>query len=227
MLLAVVATTSGCEAVSRYTAGVPGDGLAQAVPARLAVPGRPLLDGISGRDTVASVSPTGARAWEAAVIPAGGGSPVVWSLEVTRADVYVTPPGEAFRAFLTERSQALGVERPVPEELLEAMASGAIRAVGALEIRYGLAQRTERRVERRVALLTSPDAGGVAEWRIQDRSRPGNALLLALQAVAEDMLSADGEARACVGGDDPGSVSHQRRLDCVARLWTQRFGAGR
>jgi len=63
-LLALAA--AGRDFVGRYLAGTPEDRLVQAVLAQWAVPGKPFLDGVSGRDTVASVTATGSRSWEVA-----------------------------------------------------------------------------------------------------------------------------------------------------------------
>jgi len=224
-LAALVAALSGCDFVGRYLAGTPEDQLVQAALARWAAPGVPFLDGASGRDTVASVSPTGARSWEVAVVPPGGGSPVVWALEVTRVEAYAVFPGEAFGRFLSDRARELGMRTFLPPEILSGMASGAIQGVGDLEVRYGPAQRSGRNSVTRVAYLVSGADGGEPAWRIQDESRSANVLLQSLQTVVEDMIRRDDRVLSCMGSGTPGSVPRSEQLACARKVWTQEFGA--
>ncbi|GMV04410.1 MAG: hypothetical protein AMXMBFR53_06910 [Gemmatimonadota bacterium] len=224
-LAVVAALLAGCDFVGRYLAGTPEDQLAQAALERWASPGTPFLDGASGRDTVASVSPTGARSWEVAVVPPEGGAPVVWALEVTRVETYAVFPGEAFGRFLSDRARELGMRTFLPTEVLSRMASGAVLGVGDLEVRYGPAQRGGRNEMARVAYLTPGGDGGETAWRIQDASRSANVLLQALQTVVEDMIRRDDRVLACMGSGTPASVPRAEQLACVRKVWTQEFGS--
>ncbi|HSG49321.1 MAG TPA: hypothetical protein VLA43_15980, partial [Longimicrobiales bacterium] len=146
----LVLLISGCELVDRYMSATPEDSLVEAAVARWATPGKTFFDGASGSDTVAAVSPTGARAWEVAVLPLSGGAPEVWSFEVTRAEVYPTMPGDAFARWLGDRARELGMQTFLPPEVSDALRRGDILAVGDLEVRYGPAARSGRNTEERV-----------------------------------------------------------------------------
>lgn len=223
--LAVLATgLTGCDLVGRYLAGAPEDQLVEAALEQWASPGAPFLDGVSGRDTVASVSPTGARAWEVAVIPLGGGSPVVWSLEVTRAETYPVFPGEDFVRFLEGRARELGMRTFIPGEVRSAVTAGRILGVGDLEVRYGLSIRSGRNTDEHVAFLI-PTEGGDPIWRIQGESRSSQVLLNALTLVAGDMINRDDRVLSCMGSGTASGVPRAEQLACIRDVWTQEFGA--
>ena len=217
-------TVAGCDLVERYMAGTPEDQVAEAVVEQWAAPGAPFLEGVSGRDTVASVSPTGARAWEVAVIPPSGGAPVVWSLEVVRVEVYPTVTGPAFGRYLGDRARELGMRTFLPPEVLSAMAGGDIRGVSDLEVRYGLADRSGRNTEHRVAYLV-PGAGGASPtWRIQPVSRSANVLLETLELVTGDMVYRDDRVLSCMGSGSPAGIARTVQLACVGKVWAEEFG---
>lgn len=225
MLLVVLPALalSGCDFVDRFLAAAPEERLVDAAVARWAAPGRPFLDGASGRDTVASVSPTGARAWEVAVMPLSGGAPVVWSFEVTRAEVYVTMPGDAFARWLGDRARELGMRTFLPAEVADALRRGDILAVGDVEVRYGTADRSGRNTEERVAYLAPGSQGGPPTWSIQPVSRSGNVLLLALKTVVEDLVYRDDRVISCMGSGTPRSIPRAVQLECVGKAWSQEF----
>jgi hypothetical protein len=224
-LIALLA--SGCDLVDRYVSGTPEDRLVDAAVERWASPGSPFFDGASGRDTVASVNPTGARAWEVGVLPPSGGVPVVWSFEVVRAEVYAVMPGEAFARWLGERARELGMRTFLPPEVAQALRDGDIRAVGDLEVRYGTADRTGRNTEVRVAYLAPGEAGARPRWRIQPVSRSSNVLLEALQTVVEDMVYRDDRVLSCMGSGTPRGIARAIQLACVGEVWQQEFAEDR
>ena len=216
---------SACDFLERYTSGTPEDQLVDAAVGRWATLGRPFFDGASGRDTVASVSATGARAWEVAVVPPSGGAPVVWSFEVTRTEVYPVMAGDAFARWLADRARELGMSTFLPAEISEALRQGQIHAVGDVEVRYGLADRTGRNTEERVAFMTPGSAGEGPAWAIQPVSRSANVLLLALKTVVEDMVYRDDRVLSCMGSGTPRGVARSVQLECVGEVWAQEFPA--
>ena len=215
---------AGCDFVGRYLAETPEDQLVQAVLAQWAAPGKPFLERVSGRDTVASVTATGSRSWEVAVMPLEGGSPVVWALEVSRVEAFPVFPGEAFGRFLSERVRELDLGTFVPPEMLAGMASGAILEVADVEVRYGLSERGERNTETRVAFLSPGPAGADPVWHIQERSRGSDVLLRALRKVTDDMIQRDDRVLSCMGTGTASGVPRATQLDCIRKAWEQEFG---
>lgn len=223
LILAVVTTAPSCDLVRRYVSESPADRLVEAALAEWAAPGGRFLEGVAGQDTVASVSPTGARSWEVAVIPPSGGVPVVWSLEIPLVEVYPTFPGEAFASWLQERARALGMRTFLPPEVAADLRSGAISAVGNMEIRYGPADRSGRNTQRRTAYL-APTSTGRLEWRIRPESRSVQVLTEALDLVAEDMLHRDERVLTCMGSASPTNVPRHVQLACLGEVLEQQFG---
>lgn len=217
---------AGCDLVSRYMAESPDDELAQAALAHWAAPGRPFLEGASGRDTVASVNATGARAWEVAVVPPSGGAPSVWTFEVTKVEIYPVFRGNAFANWLDRRSRELGMHTFLPPEVRAPLRDGRIEAVGELEIRYGLSDRTGRNTETRVAYRRPGADGGEASWEIQPESRSPAVLLQMLQTVADDMVRHDERVQTCMGSVSPQGVPRADQLKCLAQVLEQQFGPG-
>ena len=217
---------SGCRFVERYTSGTLEDQLVEAAVARWATVGQPFFDGTpAGRDTVASVSPTGARAWEVAVLPLSGGAPVVWSFEVTRTEVYTAIPGDAFVRWLSDRARELGMRTFLPPDVADALRRGDILAAGDLEIRDGAADRSGRNTEERVAYLTPGAQGERAAWSIQSVSRSANVLLMALKTVVEDMVYRDDRVLTCMGSGTPRGIARSVQLECVGKVLTREFTA--
>ncbi|MGD8320043.1 MAG: hypothetical protein PVJ02_06300 [Gemmatimonadota bacterium] len=224
LLCATAVVLCGCDLVTRYMREPPGDRLARAALAHWATPGRPFLEGASGHDTVASVNATGARAWEVAVVPPTAGPPSVWSFEVTDVEIYPVFPGEAFTDWLEGRAKALGMHSSLPAELEGALKDGRIEGVGSLAIRYGLADRTARNVQRRMAYLEASGQSGQPGWRIQPASMAASVLRLMLETVADDMVHHDERVQSCMGNPSPREVPRSKQLDCIAQVLEQQFG---
>ncbi len=225
LLVAGIAAV-GCESVGRYLSETPEDRLVDAAVEHWAARGVPFLDGITGEDTVASVTATGARAWEVAVLPPSGGAPSVWSLEISRVEVYPLFHGDAFAAWLAERAQALGLSTPLPPEVTQGIRAGDIRAVGDLEVRYGPASRSTRGTVERVAYLTPKPYSDETEWHVQPDSGAAKVLMEALDLVADDLIHGDPEVRGCIGGGRAAEVERSVELACLAEVLGRRFGEG-
>ncbi len=224
LFCAAVAFASGCLMLDRYVSRSPEDALAAEAIGQWATPGAPFLDGVSGRATVASVSPTGARAWEVAVVPPSGGGPMVWSLEFPEIDIHPVFPGPAFAPWLERRARELGMHDVIPEEVATEVRSGQILAVAEMEVRYGPADRTGRRTEERIAYLAPRTSGNDAEWRIQPVTRSAAALSEALETVTEDLIHRDDRVRRCMGSASPAGVPRSTQLDCVRKVLERQFG---
>ncbi|HKJ01989.1 MAG TPA: hypothetical protein VJ997_06025 [Longimicrobiales bacterium] len=219
----VALLVSGCSLPDRLLWGSQEERLVDAAVDRWATPGATFLEGVSGRDTVASVSPIGARAWEVAVLPLSGGAPVVWSFEVTRADVYATVPGDAFVRWLGDHATELGTRTFLPADVADAVRRGDILAVGELQVRYGTVDGSGRTTEERVAYLEPGANGGKATWTIQPVSRSTTVLLQALRTVVGDMVHTDERVLNCMGSPTPRGVPRSIQLECAAKVWTQDF----
>ena len=224
ILILCALAPAGCDFVGRYLAGTPEDRLVHAVLAQWAAPGKPFLGGVSRRDTVASVTATGPRSWEVAVMPLGGGSPAVWAMEVTRVEAYPAFPGDAFGRLLAERARDLGLGTFVPTEMLSGMASGAILEIADLEVRYGLSERSGRNTESRVAFLSPGAAGADPAWRVLEPARGPDVLLRALRTVTDDMIHRDERVLSCMGSGTASGVPRATQLACIRKVWTQEFG---
>lgn len=224
LILAVLAA-GGCDRMERYLAGAPEDRLAQAALDHWTTPGASFLDGVAGGDTVASVTATGARARQVAIIPLEGGAPTSWSLEVTRVETYPTYSGPAFTRYLAERGRVLGLPTPIPGEILSRMADGSILGGGEVEVRYGPSARSARATVSRVAFLVPGVSGGPPIWVIQDAAGPGDVFLDVLRKVAEDMMEGDERVRACAGDVRPVDVPRATLLACVRKVWEEEFGS--
>jgi hypothetical protein len=226
-LLAVAlaaAAALGCDSVGRYLSDTPEDRLVRAAVAAWTTRGAPFLDGASGADTVASVTATGARGWEVAVLPPSGGVPSVWSLEIVRVEVYPVFPGPGFAEWLEQRARALGMSEGLPPETALQIRGGGIRAVGDLEARYGPAGRTTRTTRERVAYLVPRPLSDATEWRVQPDAGPADALIEAVKLVADDLVHADPQVLSCMGAP-PTGVARSVQLDCLAEVLGRRFGA--
>lgn len=227
VVTALLTTILGaCDFIARYTGSSKEDQLVQEALARWTAPGAPFLEGASGRDTVASVSPTGARSWEVAVVPPSGGTPVVWALEVTRTEVYPTFPGDSFARWLGNQARSLGMSTFLPADITGALQRGQIEAVGDLQVRYGAADRSGRNTLERVAYFGPDDQSAESAWRIQPESRSSAVLLRALKTVWDDMARADDRVLTCMGSADPSSVARSIQLECVAKVLDEEFGEG-
>lgn len=225
-LLALGGVAGACESVSRYLSESPEDRLVDAALAHWAARGEPFLDGVSGADTVASVTATGARAWEVAVLPPSGGVPSVWSLAIVRVEIYPLFPGDAFAAWLEQRAQALGMPGHIPPEVAQGIRVGDVRGVGDLEVRYGPASRTTRRTLERIAYLVPKLYSDDTEWRIQPDSGTAGVLIEALKLVADDVIHGDPEVRACMGVGPPAEADRSTQLACLAEVLGRHFGEG-
>lgn len=225
LALATVAA-GACDLVGRYLAGAPEDQLVRAALQRWASPGSVFLDGAAGLDPVASVSATGARAWQVAVLPLEGGAPTVWSLEVSRVETYPAFPGEAFGSHLTDRSRDLGMRTFIPDDILSRLADGRLLGVGELEVRYGPSVRSGRNTATSVAFLVPDPAGGAPVWQVQDASRSANVLLEALRTVTDEMIHRDERVLSCMGAASPAGVPRSTQLACVRNVWESEFGPG-
>ena len=197
----------------------------EAVLAAWASPGKPFLGGKTGPDTVAQVTPTGAHAWQVAVIPGSGGAPVVWSFEVTRSEVYRTFPGDAFTRSLWESARSLGMRTFLPTEVTDALRRGDVLAVGDVEVRYGSADRSGRNTESRVVFLTPSSPGPGTSWVLQPASRSAAVLLQALQLVTDDMVQRDDRVLSCMGSGTPKRIPRSVQLECVGKAWAREFEA--
>lgn len=215
---------SACDLVKRYRAGPPEEHVARAVQERWAAPGRPFLDGLAGTDTVASVKATGARSWDVAVMPLGGGSPTSWTLEVTRVEVFPTFPGPAFSQQLADRARELGMRTFMPPEVTSELTEGSILSVADVEVRYGRADRSGRNTATRVAYLVPGPEGSDPVWRILGVSRTSNVLVQALRTVTDDMLTKDDRVMSCMGTESPVGVRRAVQLACVRKVWAAEFG---
>lgn len=225
LALATVAA-GACDLVGHYLAGAPEDQLVRAALQRWASPGAVFLDGAAGPDTVASVSATGARAWQVAILPLEGGAPTVWSLEVSRVETYPAFPGEAFGRHLAERARELGMRTFIPGDILSGLADGRLLGVGEVEVRYGPSVRSARNTATSVAYLVPDPAGGAPVWQIQNASRAANVLLDVLRTVTDDMIRRDERVLSCMGAASAGGVPRSTQLACVRNVWEGEFGPG-
>lgn len=226
LALAVPLAAAGCDRLDRFVSGTSEDRLVQAAVAQWARRGAPFLDGVTGRDTIASVSATGARSWEVAIIPAGGGPPETWALEVVRAETWPVFTGERFAGFLEERWARLGAGPALPPATLAALREGAIAGVGSLEVRYGLAHGASRATISRVAYLIPGPGGQRAAWEIQRASGTPELLRDALRAIAGEMVQTDERVRACLGGAGGAGSGSAAARACVQRAWAEEFEGG-
>jgi hypothetical protein len=225
-LLVAGAAAVGCESVGRYLSERPEDRLVEAAVGHWAARGEPFLDGVSGEDTVASVTATGARGWQVAVLPPSGGVPSIWALEIVRVEIVPLFPGDAFAPWLEERAQALGLPTYLPPEVALGIRAGDIRAVGDLEVRYGPAGRSTRRTVERIAYLTPKPYSDATEWHVQPDSGGAALLIEALKLVSDDLLHGDPEVRSCMGGGPPADAERSTQLACLAEVLGGRFGEG-
>jgi hypothetical protein len=225
VLALVTLAVAGCARVEPYLSDTPADGAVQAALVAWTSPGGVFLDGVAGDDTVAAVDPTGARAWEVAVLPRTGGSPRVWSLEISRVEVYPMFGGDAFVAWLGERARGLGFPTALPEDVAAEVRRGDIRAVADLEVRYGRADGSGRRTVERVGYLVSLQ-GNATEWRIQPESGPADTLIGAVKFVADDLVHRDRDVLDCMGRRSAAGVGRATQLRCLADVLGRRFGSG-
>jgi len=222
--LAVVLAASGCDSVGRYISERPEDRLVEEAVAQWTERGHPFLDDVSGADTVASVTATGARGWEVAVGPPEGGLPTVWALEIPRAEVYPFLPGNAFATWLDERTRAAGVADGLAPDLAERIRTGDLRAVGDLEVRYGPANRSARTTVERVAYLVPRPYSDETEWHVQPDTSAAGPLAEALRRVVDEMVRTDPQMRGCLGSDVPAEADRSEQLRCYAEMIARRFG---
>lgn len=222
-LLLLTVGVGACDTLGRFVSETRQDRLAEAALAAWASPGHPFFDGTSGPDTVASVTPTGARAWEVAVVPPSGGMPVVWSLEISRIEVYPFFPGDVFISWLEERAGALGMRATFPEDVVSDVRRGDIRGLGDIEVRCGPSDASAPDAFERVAYLTPVFATDSTEWRIQPESDSSARLAEAVKLVADEMIHRDVDVLSCMGGA-PESVGRGVQLRCLSEALTRRFG---
>lgn len=215
----------GCESVGRYLSESPEDRLVEESVAQWAERGRPFLDGVSGNDTVASVTPTGTRGWEVAVGPPGGGLPTVWTLEIPRAEVYPLFAGAVFADWLDQQARMLGVPEGLPAYVTSGIRDGEIRAVGDLEVRYGPANGAARTTVERVAYLVPRRFSDATEWHVQPASGPPDVLVDALERVVDHLAQTDPRMRDCLGVV-PLQAARSERIRCYAEVLARRFGEG-
>jgi hypothetical protein len=225
-VLALVAlAVAGCERVEPYLSDTPADRVAEAALDAWTSPGGVFFDGVPGDDTVAAVTPTGARAWEVAVVPRAGGSPRVWSLEISRIEVYPVFGGDAFVAWLGDRARSLGFPALLPAEVVAEVRRADVRAVADMEVRYGRADGSGRRTVERVAYLVSLP-GDATEWRVQPESGPAGVLMGALKFVADDLIHRDRDVLDCMGHGSAAGVARATQLRCLSDVLDRRFGSG-
>lgn len=215
LLCLVAALSAGCDMVDRYVTKSPRDALAEAALSRWAAPGGPFLEGVSGRDTVASVSPTGAHAWEVAVVPLSGGAPTVWSLDLPEIEVYRVFSGPDFAPWLERRARELGMRTFIPPEVAGEIRSGQILAVGHVQVRYGPASGSGRNTEDHIAYLVPLTSEEDAQWHMQPVTRSASVLLEALRLVADDMVRKDDRVMTCMRSASPAGVPRDKQLECV------------
>ena len=225
-LLGAMVGAVACDGFGRYLDEAPEDRLVDAAVGAWAAHGVPFLDGVSGEDTVASLTPTGARDWEVAVVPPSGGVPTAWALEIPRVEVYPVFRGDAFAAWLEDRARALGLSTYLPPDVAQGLRSGDIRAVGDIEARYGPASRSLRTTVERVAYLVPRPYSDETEWHVQPDPGSAAVLIEALKLVADEMIHGDPDVRSCMGGGPPSGVERSVQLDCLAEVLGRRFGEG-
>ena len=215
----VTLTLGACTLVADFIAGSETEQLVEEAVARWATPGRPFMEGAFAQDVVSAVTETGTRQWDVTVADER------YALEVTRAEVLPVFAAEEFTRWMTNRARELGVRTFVPQDVLSLVTSGAIAAVGDLEVTFGEASGAARSTYERVAYLRA-DGGSVSGWSIQPESRSAMVLRDVLNAVYTDMIFTDDRVMDCLGAVGSGTSQRPRALACIGDVLALEYGGG-